>query len=89
MTKGKFQGACLFYLGDKSLPGSPTQWISTYISLARTGPYGLPQDTRYLGEAIVSNIYIVAPSKIEVLLVRMNPYVNGLYLAVAATGGER
>lgn len=63
--------------------------MEAYISLARTGPYGLPQDTRYLGEAIVSNSYIVAPSKIEVLLVRMNPYVNGLCLVVAATGGER
>ena len=43
----------------------------------------------YLGELIVSNIYIDASSKTEVLLVRTNPYVNGLYLAVSATEGKR
>lgn len=37
------------------------------------------------GRVIVSNIYIAAPSKIEV----MNPYVNGLCLSVAATEAKR
>lgn len=37
-----------------------------------------PKKQGYIQEVIFSKIYVAAPSKIEVLLVGTNPYVNGL-----------
>lgn len=43
-----------------------------------------PWKQGYLGEVTVSNINIATSSTIEVLRVRMNPFVNELFLAMSA-----